>query len=231
MKKHSVEEQIRLAYDLVLKSRGFRDWWPGDSPLEICLGAILTQNTNWGNVERALNNLKSRVSLGDIEALLAIPVCELEELLRPSGYFRLKTQRLRNFLTHVMQHAGGDIVKYLNGATCDIRDKLLSIKGVGPETADSILLYAGNHPIFVVDAYTQRIFTRHHWISNKHKPDYHITQNLCHASTRDYLPASRSNMTEFYQDYHAQLVGIGNQFCRPRNPDCENCPLGCLLLK
>lgn len=222
-----VRIQIRKAYSLMLERKGFLNWWPGDGPNEICLGAILTQNTSWTNVEKALDNLRHYHNIENVNELYEIPSSELELLLQPSGYFRIKTKRVRNFLADVIEKANGCVKSYLSGETRVIRERLLAINGIGPETADSILLYAGTHPIFVVDAYTKRIFSRHFWCDDK--TDYHQLQSICHQALDNYLPQSRANKLEFFQDFHAQLVVIGHYFCKTKNPLCHECPLGCFL--
>jgi endonuclease-3 related protein len=139
---------------------GHQDWWPGETPFEVCVGAILTQNTNWTNVERAIANLKSAGVLAP-EKLFALPEAELARLIRPAGYFNVKARRLRFFLRVLVQEFDGDLKKLFTGDTAAVRARLLAIHGIGPETADSLLLYAGGHHSFVIDAYTKRIFERH----------------------------------------------------------------------
>ncbi|MBI3876246.1 MAG: endonuclease III domain-containing protein, partial [Verrucomicrobia bacterium] len=141
---------------------GHQHWWPGETPFEVCVGAILTQNTAWKNVERAIANLKSARVLTP-EKFFALPEKQLAELIRPAGYFNIKAQRLRAFLSVLVEDFGGELSRLFAGETHVVRERLLAINGIGPETADSMLLYAGEHHSFVIDAYTKRIFARHGW--------------------------------------------------------------------
>lgn len=202
---------------------GHQQWWPGETPFEVCVGAILTQNTNWTNVERAIANLRSAGVL-EPRRLLELPVAELARLLRPAGYFNVKARRLRAFLAVLVRDFGGQLEGLLGGPLPVARARLLAIPGIGPETADSMLLYAGGQPSFVVDAYTRRIFARHGWCHAE--ADYDELQHLCESGL-NHLPTSRR--LDYWQDYHAQLVQVGKQYCRPRLPRCADCPLKPLL--
>ena len=163
-------------YEAMVTKFGNQKWWPGDSPLEVCIGAILTQNTNWQNVEKAIANLKA-LGVMSISALLEIPHEQLAELIRPSGYFNVKAKRLRNFLTAMHESHGDDIEEFLSRSVATLREELLGINGIGRETADSIILDAAHKPTFVVDAYTYRILLRHHIINEE--DDYQaIKQDL-----------------------------------------------------
>jgi len=159
---------LRRAYQLMLARFGHQRWWPGDTPFEVCVGAILVQNTSWTNVERAIANLKSARVL-EPRALFDLPEAKLAELIRPAGYFNVKAQRLRAFLRVLVQDYDALLSKLMRGETSMVRDRLLGINGIGPETADSMLLYAGGHHSFVIDAYTKRIFERHEWSQLKVK--------------------------------------------------------------
>ncbi len=214
---------LREAYRRMRRRFGHQHWWPGETPFEVCVGAILTQNTSWSNVERAIANLKSAHVLSPRQ-LYALPLVQLAELLRPAGYFNVKARRLRAFLAVLVEDYGGDLERLLGGPLAEARARLLAINGVGPETADSMLLYAGGQASFVVDAYTKRIFARHGWCA----PDatYEEVQRRCVAWLDHRPPAER---LDYWQDYHAQLVMVGKDFCRPRQPRCEACPLRPLL--
>jgi endonuclease III related protein len=216
-------ESLRHAYRLVSAHFGHQHWWPGDSPFEICVGAILTQNTNWSNVERAIANLKAARCLAP-RLLLALPEAELARLLRPAGYFNVKARRLRSFLQVLVHDHQGNLSRLFHGTRSEARARLLAIPGIGPETADSMLLYAGLHLSFVIDAYTRRIFARHGWCPSD--ATYTELQLLCEAALVDRSDAA---LLDYWQDYHAQLVMVGKHFCRPRRPRCEICPLGTLL--
>jgi len=205
---------------------GHQGWWPGETPFEICVGAILTQNTNWKNVERAIANLKSARVLVP-EKMFALPEAELARLIRPAGYFNVKARRLRAFLRVLVEDFGGNLKRLFAGDTASVRTRLLGVKGIGPETADSMLLYAGRHQSFVVDAYTKRIFLRHGWVRGE-KISYEELKTLCERALRDKPGPAR---VDYWQDYHAQLVMVGKDFCRPREARCAECPLCSLLPK
>ncbi len=193
-------------------------WWPAQSPFEVVVGAILTQNTAWRNVEYAIANLKKAGALTPA-ALRAIERDELEILIRPAGFFRQKAERLQLFVEHLFARHGGDLAALLTGPLETVRAELLDCKGVGPETADSILLYAGNRPSFVVDAYTRRLFTR---LSVLHGDEgYEKIRSLF----MEHLPHD----TDLFNEYHALIVEECKTFCRKRAPLCSSCPLlaGC----
>jgi endonuclease-3 related protein len=218
-----VAPALREAYRRLRRHFGHQHWWPGDTPFEVCVGAILTQNTSWSNVERAIANLK-RADVLDPSRLHAVPPQQLAEMLRPTGYFNVKARRLRAFLAVLVEDFGADLHALFVGDTPAVRTRLLAIKGIGPETADSMLLYAGGHLSFVVDAYTRRIFSRHGWCAAD--ASYDDLQHLCTASLNQPPPGRR---LDYWQDYHAQLVIVGKDFCRARKPRCEACPLRALL--
>jgi len=197
---------------------GRQNWWPGDTPFEIAVGAVLTQNTSWKNVAKAIDNLKDAGALTPW-AMARLSRDELEELIRPSGFFRVKARRLGHFLEYLSGEWGGDLDAALAGELSSARERLLGVSGIGPETADSILLYAGGRPVFVVDAYTKRVLARHDIIDDT--ASYHDIQVLF----MDHLPHD----TELFNDFHAQFVAVGKKYCRPKNPRCSECPLGGLL--
>jgi endonuclease-3 related protein len=199
---------------------GDQHWWPGDTPLEICVGAILTQNTNWTNVEKAVANLKAAGCMS-VSALHAKPHAELAELIRPAGYYNIKAKRLKNFVAAAHRDhgdnlggTGGDGHGFLDRSVSALREELLSINGIGRETADSIILYAAGKLTFVVDAYTYRILLRHGLIAPE--DDYEAVKELLESS----LPQS----APLWNDYHAQLVAVGKTYCRP-TAQCAGCPL------
>ncbi|MEW6236057.1 MAG: endonuclease III domain-containing protein [Candidatus Omnitrophota bacterium] len=204
-------------YHVLRKHFGHRDWWPGETRMEIIIGAILTQNTAWKNVEKAIANLKKEGAL-TYHGLSQISESRLAELIRSSGYFNQKAKKLKAFLHFLQKGYQGSLAKMFREETLELRRKLLEIKGVGPETADSILLYAGGHLSFVVDLYSYRVAARHGWIPEE--IDYHGLRDFF----TDNLPADR----ELYKDFHAQLVAVGNGFCR-KTPKCEECPLRSFL--
>lgn len=214
---------LRRAYRLMHRHFGHQHWWPGETPFEVCVGAVLTQNTNWGNVERALTNLKAAGVL-EPEKLSALPEAKLAQLIRPAGYFNVKARRLRAFLRVLVEDFGGKLELLFAGDTPSVRARLLAINGVGPETADSMLLYAGGHHSFVIDAYTHRVFQRHGWSGPG--TGYGDLQQLCQSALNHTAHAER---LDYWQDYHAQLVMVGKHYCRSRQPACEECPLKPLL--
>jgi len=191
---------------------GPQHWWPGETRCEIIVGAILTQNTNWGNVQKALNNLKEAHVL-DFRSLKEIPTKRLAALIRSAGYFNVKAERLKNFVDFLFKEYGGHLPRMAREELDVLRVKLLSVKGVGPETADSILLYAFQKPSFVVDAYTKRIFYRHNWLEGQ---DYHETK---HLFEQGLAPDQK-----LFNEYHALIVRLGKEFCKP-TPVCAECPL------
>src|SRR5712671_841274 len=160
------EDQIQSYYRALFRAWGHQHWWPAQSRFEMIVGAYLTQNTSWTNVERALGNLR-KARLLTISGIRRTPQRKLEQLIRPAGYFRQKAQRLKTFVRFLDERYGGSFERMFARPTAELREELLALNGVGPETADSILLYAGNHPVFVVDAYTRRILLRHGIINEK----------------------------------------------------------------
>ena len=210
----TTREQLLDIYHLLLDAFGPQHWWPGETPFEIALGAILTQNTSWSNVERAIANLKA-AGLLDANRLHALDMEQLETLIRPAGYFRVKAKRLRNFTTWLCDRYEGDMQTHEAVATNRLREELLAISGIGPETADSILLYALNRPVFVVDTYTARVVVRHGLIAPE-ELDYSRLQDLFTSNLEPDVP--------LFNEFHALLVRAGKDYCKPR-PKCEACPL------
>lgn len=189
-------------------------WWPGDTPFEIIVGAILTQNTSWGNVEKAIENLKKENLLVP-KKLYRIDQEELAQLIKPSGYYNIKAQRVKNFVNIFVNDFEGSSEKMFSGDSKELRKKLLNTNGIGPETADSILLYAGKKPFFVVDAYTKRIFSRHKLIS-KDSTYYQIQELFIKNLDID---------VKLFNEFHAQIVTLGKTICTSKSPDCYKCPI------
>jgi endonuclease-3 related protein len=210
----TTREQLLKIYQTLLDFFGPQHWWPGETPLEVAVGAILTQNTSWANVARAIANLKAAGCL-DATRLHELDLDDLEELIRPAGYFRVKAKRLRNFIDWLCDNHGGDLKNLEGISTSRLREELLSISGVGPETADSILLYALNRPIFVVDTYTARVMVRHGLISPEGL-DYHSLQDLFMSSLEPDVA--------LFNEFHALLVMTGKDYCKPHSR-CSPCPL------
>jgi endonuclease-3 related protein len=205
-------------YEAMSGALGPMRWWPAQTPFEVVVGAILTQSTAWGNVERAIANLRSARALTP-SAMLRVRTSRLAALVRPSGYFRQKAKKLKAFVRFLQAGYGGSLKRMFQTPTIELREKLLSVHGIGPETADSILLYAGNHPVFVVDAYTHRIFGRHGITDGR--PDY--------EKVRAYIETSIPRQPELFNEFHALLVNTGKNWCRKSAPRCEECPLRPLL--
>ncbi|MDD5775929.1 MAG: endonuclease III domain-containing protein [Candidatus Omnitrophica bacterium] len=205
-------------YETLHDHFGDLHWWPGDSPFEVIVGAILTQNTTWKNVEAAIRRLKAEDLLHPAR-LRPLTDLFLADRIRSAGYHRVKTKRLKAFLHFLYQNYQDDLEVLFSEDLWILREKLLLVHGIGEETADSILLYAGGKPIFVVDAYTRRIMQRHHIISDTAR--YEDVQALFMAG----LPRS----APLYNQYHALMVNTGKHFCRKQNPKCEICPLHAFL--
>ncbi len=201
-------------YDAMYERLGPSYWWPGESTFEICVGAILTQNTNWNNVEKAILNLKKQ-NLMDPKKLYFLDNESLANLIRPAGYFRIKTNRLRNFLIFLRQEVNFDIERLKEYSLYELRDKLLKVKGIGPETADSMLLYGFEKEIFVVDAYTHRIFHRHCLVEED--ISYEDLQNF----SMQYIPKD----VNIYKEFHALIVRTGKTWCKKKKKLCDECPL------
>jgi len=216
----NTSEHLLKLYERLFAHFGPQDWWPGDSPFEIMVGAILTQNTNWKNVEKAIDNLKRAGALS-FPAMSELPKALLAEYIRPAGYYNLKATRLKNFFSLINEQWDGDLDFFLQQPASILREHLLSVKGIGPETADSMVLYAAEKPTFVVDTYTHRILSRHNIIDES--CDYHEIQDL-------FLDNLNED-TSLFNEYHALIVQVGKNFCKKSKPACEHCPLSGFNLK
>jgi len=209
------QQQFLLdVYSRLWMSFGPQYWWPADTPFEIIIGAILTQSTSWHNVSRAIHNLKQAGVLSP-PALAAVPDAELAELIRPSGYYRSKARKVRAFLELLADDYAGDLERLLALDTQHLRHVLLRTHGIGPETADAIILYAAGRPLFVIDAYTRRIFCRLGVC-----PAFGRYDDL-QALFMDNLPADAA----MFNEYHALLVRLGKSACTKSAPRCPLCPL------
>jgi endonuclease-3 related protein len=206
-------ERIKGFYYALYKRFGPQGWWPADTELECILGAILTQNTAWKNVEKALENLRKE-GLISIEKLALISIPALADLIRPSGYFNQKAMKVKNFIRFLMENYDGDLQKMLEEDTANLREKLLDVRGIGPETADSILLYAAKKPTFVVDAYTYRVLSRHGL----------IPEESTYGETQEVFMDSLPKDAQLFNEYHALIVRLGKEWCK-KSPMCEGCPL------
>ena len=245
------QRKLQQYYQTLYQAWGSQHWWPAETRFEIIVGAYLTQNTAWTNVELALANLR-KAGLLSIEGIRSAPVSELEQLIRSSGYFRQKAQRLKTFVAFLDKCYEGSLDRMFSEPTEKLRQELLGLNGVGPETADSILLYAGNHPVFVVDAYTRRILERHNILPGT--SDYEEIRNLFEraleplARQQESHPeplaaplgsalkgaahppspmstAHRTALVQVYNEMHGLIVGVGKHHCGKSNPKCDDCPL------
>jgi endonuclease III related protein len=264
------ENEIRQYYHALYRAWGAQHWWPADTRFEVIVGAYLTQNTAWTNVELALANLrnvptraaknaaspgrstKRPTNLLSVEGIRSVKLARLQRLIRPSGYFRQKAKRLKTFIAFLDEKYAGSLDQLFSQRTDKLREELLALNGVGPETADSILLYAGNHPVFVVDAYTRRILARHKILPEN--SDYEEIRDLFQralepvARTPEPTPANtmppleagfrgaahppsamstaeRTTVVQAYNQMHGLIVGVGKHYCRKSQPRCDGCPL------
>jgi len=206
-------EQLLTIYHNLLDQIGPRNWWPADSPFEVIIGAILTQNTAWKNVEKAIENLKKNNLLSP-KSLFAVPINSLAELIRSSGYYNQKAKKIKNFLDYFIHTYSGSIDLIKQQKTEILREELLAINGIGPETADAILLYALQKPIFVVDSYTRRIFSRHNW----------FYEDISYQEMQDFFMDKLEKNVALFNEFHALIDYIGHYFCK-KNPNCVSCPL------
>ena len=244
-------QAVRAIYRKLARSWGPQHWWPAQTPFEVIAGAILTQNTSWTNVERALAKLREAGVLS-VEGIRGLPLTELEQLVRSSGYFRQKALRLKNFVAFLDEKHGGSLDAMPFSPTQQLREELLALKGIGPETADSILLYAGHHAIFVVDAYTRRVLERHDAVARDAK--YDEIRELVEHALRQEMPlalavrtaqgarhrpdahapsamstAVRAPLAQVYSEMHGLFVQLGKHYCHKQQPSCDACPLGAIL--
>lgn len=246
----SSAQTVRAIYRKLSRAWGPQHWWPADTPFEVIAGAILTQNTAWTNVERALSNLRQAGVLS-AEGIRGLALERLQSLVRPSGYFRRKAQRLKDFIAFLDAQYGGSLDAMFVTPTPQLRQELLAQKGIGPETADSILLYAGHHPTFVVDAYTRRVLERHDAASSDaeydeirtlvedalqcENPLSDVTQELLDQQRPKAHPPSamsaarRPPLAQVYNEMHGLFVLLGKHYCHKQQPNCEMCPLGAML--
>jgi endonuclease-3 related protein len=209
-----MKKRLSKIYMKLFEFFGPQNWWPGDTPFEVAVGAVLTQNTNWKNASLAIANLKKARALS-ARAINNMDNEELAALIRPAGYFNLKAKRLKSFVAFLTNSYGGSMKSMARADMDMIRPELLSVYGIGPETADSIMLYALEMPVFVVDAYTKRIFSRHGIM------DEAAGYETFRALFEDNLPQD----VQTFNEYHALIVALGKDYCRPKNPKCSICPL------
>src|SRR5579864_44852 len=240
------EKNIVAIYSTLFQAWGREHWWPAQSRFEVIVGAFLTQNTSWSNVEIAMRQLRAARVL-TVKGIREIPQRQLEKLIRSSGYFRQKAARLKTFVNFLDKNYDGSLTKMLAQPTSQLREQLLALNGVGPETADSILLYAGQHPVFVIDAYTRRIAARHDIGSEK--AGYEElravferaltsattftgsagSQGMASHSPSRMSLASRSPLAQVFNEMHGLIVSVGKQYCLKSNPRCSECPVKHLL--
>jgi endonuclease-3 related protein len=202
-------------FNSMFTALGPQNWWPGKTQFEVIIGAILTQNTSWKNVELALGNLRT-AGVFTPAAVEKVHTRRLQSLVRPSGYYRQKARALKSFVRFLLDEYRGSLKRMFATPTLELREKLLRVWGIGPETADAILLYAGQHPVFVVDAYTKRIMARHGWIGDKAK----------YESVRWMFERQFPGNVERFKEFHGLIVSVGKNWCRKQVANCEECPLG-----
>lgn len=252
------DDHVRRYFETLFRLWGHQHWWPAESSFEVIVGAFLTQNTSWTNVERAIGKLREAKVLS-VQGIRSTPLPKLERLIRSAGYFRQKSRRPKTFVRFLDERYRGSLARMFTQPTAKLREELLALNGIGPETADSILLYAGNHPVFVVDAYTRRILERHELIPAK--AAYEQIRELFEcalgptaekllAQAADKLlatasptstvvsgppgsshPPSRMSLAQrpasaqVFSEMHGLIVGVGKNFCKKSQPQCEQCPL------
>jgi endonuclease-3 related protein len=251
MPPEEMENRVRTYYSTLFREWGPQHWWPAESQFEVIVGAYLTQNTAWTNVEKALANLRA-ARLLSVSGVRRVRLAYLERLIRPAGYFRQKADRLKRFIAFLDRRYQGSLAKLFATPTEKLREELLNLHGIGPETADSILLYAGNHPVFVVDAYTRRILARHQ-ILREHSGYEEIRELFqralaplaesladCREAEKPRLAAGvagaahppsamstakRTALVQVYNEMHGLIVGVGKNYCRKSQARCDECPL------
>lgn len=212
------EPKLHQYFRRLLAAHGPQHWWPGRTRFEVIVGAILTQNTAWVNVEQALNKLRDKKLLTPA-AIEAVPPARLARLIRSSGYFRQKAKTLKAFVQFLRAQYAGSLAKMFSASTDLLREQLLAVRGIGPETADSILLYAGNRPVFVVDAYARRMLERHQLAQAQ----------LSYEEIRKFFEGNLPQDASLYNEFHALIVRTGKEYCRKENPRCSECPLQAFL--
>ncbi|KYH30511.1 ultraviolet N-glycosylase/AP lyase [Moorella mulderi DSM 14980] len=210
-----IQARLIAIYNRLYNYFGPRHWWPADTSFEVIVGAILTQNVAWKNVEQAIANLKA-AGLLDPEAMYRATTAELEPHIRPAGYFRTKAKKLKAFVEHLWKRYNGSLTAMFSRPLAELRPEILAIYGIGPETADAILCYAGNYPIMVMDAYTRRVFSRLGFFDEK----------ITYQGMQEFFMANLPQDQYLYNEYHALIDGLANQLCRKNRPDCSKCPLG-----
>ncbi len=212
-------QALTKIYNKLYSFYGPQGWWPADSRFEVIVGAILTQNTAWSNVEKAIRNLKDRGALASPVKMSALRKSELARLLRPAGYYNVKAGRLQNFTSFLRERYNGKLNALAKVPTLRLRDELLTISGIGPETCDSILLYAFDRPVFVIDAYTRRIFSRHGL----------FIYDMPYESVRELFTKNLPSDRKIFNEYHALIVRLAKGCCKTK-PQCGKCPLSGIKL-
>lgn len=210
-----VQPPLDEYFNSLFTALGPQHWWPGKSPFEVIVGAILVQNTAWKNAATAIANLRGQGLLTPAH-IRRMPLRKLQRLIQSSGYYRQKARKLKAFCDFLQREYRGSLKKMFATPTIVLREKLLGIFGIGPETADSILLYAGNHEVFVVDAYAKRMLARHGWIGERAKYD----------EVRWIFERRFPGNARRFNEFHALIVAAGKNWCRPQQPKCDECPLG-----
>jgi len=216
--KYNKSEGIKIVYKNLINHYGPQKWWPADSRIEVIIGAILTQAVSWSNVEKAIINLKN-ADLIDFEKIKEIKINRLAELIKPSGYYNMKAKKIKAFVSYLDKHYDLDLNQLNKGKPETIRKKLLEIYGIGPETADSILLYALNKPVFVIDTYTKRIFSRIGY----------TTKDIAYNKLKEIIENNLETDLKVFNEYHALLVKHAKEHCIKSSPLCNKCPLNNII--
>lgn len=220
MEDDRLTDSLLGIYDLLYQSFGPQNWWPAETQFEVIVGAILTQSTSWRNVEKAISNLKDAGVLS-LERLLEVDMDRLARLIRPSGYYNMKARKLKAVVSFLSEASYGDLGAFFGRPLSEVRRDLLGVYGIGPETADSILLYAGGLPSFVVDAYTRRVFGRLGI----------VPQDQSYEEVRAFFMKNLPSSARLYNEYHALVVALGKEICTSGNPKCNLCPVKPLARK
>lgn len=215
-----VNKELKEIYSLMYERNGYRDWWPADTKFEVIVGAILTQFVSWKNVKTAIENLV-RENLLSIEGICNAETEKLEDMVRSTRFYKQKARKLKEFCYYINEKYNADLDSFLDRDVYELRKELLSLYGIGEETADSIILYAAEKPIFVVDAYTKRIFGRLGYFKD----------DITYGEMQKFFMDNLEKDVGLFNDFHAQIVGVGNQYCNGKKPDCKGCSLDSICRK
>lgn len=220
MTKTQTREKLMEIFDLMYRKLGPRHWWPAETRFEVIVGAILTQFVSWKNVTAAIQNLKNENILS-AEGICDVDTDKLEELVRCTRFYKQKAKKLKTFCRHLKDNYDGDLDRFFDKDVYELRKELFSLYGIGEETADCIILYAAEKPVFVVDEYTRRIFSRLGFFK----------EDISYKEMQKFFMDNLEHDVKLYNEYHAQIDGIGNRYCSEKNPACGECPLNGVCLR